>query len=167
MSVIVLIVAIGCSDSKRPPVPVVQSNSADRPLVEQPAEQQHGSETMGDIESASDTTLTAKLAAAGIPTKYTAHFEADKLVRIDETRQLDQRRGSYQFYGARLVKYSGAAVGSPQTLELEFDLQGALKSEQANSGTAAATELSAIRERAQLLRSHALAQRSTRAHTTH
>ena len=50
-------------------------------------------------------------------------------------------------------------------IELRFDLQGALElAKSASVGTVPPEEISAIRERAQLLRSHALAQKTNRDH---
>lgn len=108
--------------------------------------------------------VTAKVDASGIPVKYTAHFDGDKLTRIDEVRNADGRQGEYDFYGARLVKYSGAATASAATLLIEFDMTGSVESAQADPSPMAHSEINAIRERAQLLRSHALAQRETRMH---
>jgi len=123
-------------------------------------------EVTPEHDPADGSLLTAKVDAAGIPVKYTAHFDGDKLTRIDEVRNADGRQGEYDFYGARLVKYSGAAVASAATLLIEFDMQGAVASAQADPSPLANSEINAIRERGQLLRSHALAQRETRMHKT-
>ena len=121
-------------------------------------------EVMAETDPADGSALTVKVDAGGIPVKYTAHFDGDKLTRIDEIRDADGRQGEYDFYGARLVKYSGAAVGSPAMLLIEFDMQGAVASAQADPSPLSNSEINAIRERSQLLRSHALAQRDTRMH---
>ncbi|MET0499305.1 MAG: hypothetical protein ABW106_13655 [Steroidobacteraceae bacterium] len=115
-------------------------------------------------EEAAGDSLSAKLTAAGIAVKYRAHFDGSKLARIEETRTADNRHGEYEFYGARLVKYSGAAFSSAATLLLEFDMQGAVKLAQATPAPLDESEIATVRQRASLLRSHALAQRSTRAH---
>ena len=146
----------GCSQ-QQPPAADTSSQAAPAP------EQAHGDATL-QADTNGDT-LTAKLTAVGIPVTYTAHFDGDKLTRIDEIRTADGRHGEYEFYGARLIKYSGAATASAATLSLEFDMQGAVQSAQADPSPFANSETSAIRERAQLLRSHALVQRATRAHS--
>ncbi|HKS58159.1 MAG TPA: hypothetical protein VJS12_22880, partial [Steroidobacteraceae bacterium] len=83
--------------------------------------------------------------------------------RIVEQRA-DSRQGTYDFRGARLLHYSGSGLSTADPIELRFDLQGALTLSKAGAGAVPAEEVSAIRERAQLLRSHALAQRSSRDH---
>jgi len=132
--------------------------------TKQPAPPSRHEEVMPEKDPADGSLLTAKLDAVGIPVKYTAHFDGDKLTRIDEVRNADGRHGEYDFYGARLVKYSGAATASAATLLIEFDMQGAVESAQADPSPMAHSEINAIRERGQLLRSHALAQRETRTH---
>jgi hypothetical protein len=82
--------------------------------------------------------LSGQINAAGIAATYAATFADGEQLRIVEQRA-DSRSGEYEFRGARLLHYSGA-------------------------GAAPAQEISAIRERAQLLRSHALAQQTTRDH---
>lgn len=125
-------------------------------------------QSLSPLDTAADgNSLTAKITTAGIAAKYTAHFDADKLTRIEETRTADGRQAAYEFYGARLLRYSGAATASAATLALEFDMQGGVMSAKATPGPLAESEISAARNRAQLLRSHALAQRSTRAHSMH
>jgi hypothetical protein len=109
--------------------------------------------------------LHAKLNAGGIPAEYVAHFEAEQLARIDEQRQplnVASLRSAYTFKGARLLSYRGAKLSDAAQIDLQFDLQGALQSGQGPNVTDA--EIAAIRNRAQLLRSHALAQRATKLH---
>lgn len=108
-------------------------------------------------------TLNSHVNAAGIAATYEATFGAEEQLRITEQRQ-DSRNGEYEFRGARLLHYSGGALSSPAPIELRFDLQGVLTLSKAGAGAVPAEEVSAIRERAQLLRSHALAQRTTRDH---
>ena len=107
--------------------------------------------------------LSSRVTAAGIAATYDATFEAGERLRIAEQRA-DSRNGEYEFRGARLLHYSGGGLSSPTPIELRFDLQGALQLAKSASGTVAPEEISAIRERAQLLRSHALAQKSTQDH---
>ena len=125
----------------------------------------HAAPTQTATDETDGDSLTATLTAAGIAVKYRAHFDDNKLTRIEETRTADNRRGEYDFYGARLVKYSGAAFTSNATLLLEFDLQGATTSARATPAPLAESEMGIVRQRASLLRSHALAQRSTRMHS--
>ena len=84
-------------------------------------------------------------------------------MRIAEQRG-DSRNGEYEFRGARLLHYSGSGLSNAEPIELRFDLQGALELAKSASGTVPPEEISAIRERAQLLRSHALAQKNNHDH---
>ena len=108
-------------------------------------------------------TISNRINAAGIAATYEATFTAEQQVRIVEQRA-DSRNGTYDFHGARLLHYSGSGLSTADPIELRFDLQGALTLSKAGAGAVPAEEVSAIRERAQLLRSHALAQRSSRDH---
>lgn len=111
--------------------------------------------------------LTARVAAGGIPTTYQAYFTTGQLTRISETRAnaADEIvRGDYEFHGARLLRYIGISVRGTSVLELEFDLRGRVVVSRAGASTASAEEINEVRDRAQLLRSHALAQRASRSH---
>lgn len=130
-----------------------------------PASQPEASHTMVANDAADDQALIAEVAAGGIPTSYVAHFDQDKLTRIDETRASNRGSGSYEFYGARLLKYSGAALDSAAPVLLEFSLTGSVEKSQSGDGPATPAQIDSIRTRGQLLRSHALAQRSTRSHS--
>lgn len=156
---VVLTLSLFAGCSKQEPAPALSAMQ-----TKQPAPPSRHEEAMPEKDPADGSSVTAKIDAAGIPVKYTAHFDGDKLTRIDEVRNADGRQGAYDFYGARLVKYSGAATASAATLLIEFDMQGTVESAQADPSPMAHSEINAIRERAQLLRSHALAQRETRMH---
>jgi hypothetical protein len=120
-------------------------------------------------EDASQDVIKAALPLGNVAATYRASFEEGQLKRIAEERKPQgaaARRGQYVFYGARLIEYSGAALQSDATLELHFDMQGGLMSATGSAGKPDDIELSAIRNRAQLLRSHALARKSTRGHGT-
>lgn len=156
--VCVVIGMLGAACSERSP----QHVRSVPPAAEARAPQ---SESTAMTDSGNDETLSAAVAAGGIPTHYIAHFEQDKLTRIEETREADRQRGTYEFYGARLMKYSGAALNSSAPLSIQFSPQGAVESAQSNGTTASDTDVSAIRSRGQLLRSHALAQRATHFHS--
>jgi hypothetical protein len=114
--------------------------------------------------AASARTLSGHINAAGIEATYQAAFEDEERVRITEQRA-DSRKGEYELRGARLLHYSGNGLSSADAIELRFSLQGVLELAKSGSGgTVPQAEISAIRERAQLLRSHALAQKTTRDH---
>lgn len=117
-------------------------------------------------DSGAEVMLTADLNAGGIPSRYEAHFAEEQLHRIDEsrTRGDEVEVGVYQFYGARLLRYDGAGLLHPTRVRLELDMQGRVTTALADGAPANAAEISAIRARAQLLRSHALTQRATRSH---
>lgn len=108
-------------------------------------------------------TLRAKVAAGGIDTAYTAQFDGAQIKRIDEVRRLDAgkaTKGSYEFSGARLIRYHGDALRDAAEIDLRFDMQGVLL----ESKGASAAEVAAIRDRASLLRSLALTRRTTQSH---
>lgn len=116
-------------------------------------------------------TVKANASPGGVPTAYVAYFDAGQLQRITETRQPEgagAARGEYVFYGARLMRYRGAALHNGASIELNFDTQGVLTSSNTNASTPIGDEeVGTIRNRAQLLRSVALARRSTQSHMTH
>ena len=102
-----------------------------------------------------------------MPTTYQAYFSGQKLQRISETRaraDAESAAGDYEFQGGRLLRYAGRALRSEAPLELRFDLQGQVTLASAGERSASPEEISEIRARAQLLRSHALAQRAARSH---
>ena len=115
--------------------------------------------TQDDWSLDSGDTLRAETKAGGVETAYSAHFDGTQIRRISETRA-GTKQGNYEFNGARLTHYKGAALVGDADIELTFDLQGALiESKGANDA-----EVSAIRERASLLRSLALTKRTTQSH---
>jgi hypothetical protein len=102
-----------------------------------------------------------------MPTQYSASFAAQgKLQRIVEERAAmgHQASGRYDFYGARLVRYSGEQLHETGSVDLQFDLRGAVLGDTAGLSAA---DLDAIKTRGQLLRSHALAQLESRSHAHH
>jgi hypothetical protein len=107
--------------------------------------------------------ITGQIDAAGIAAKYQATFGPNEQMHISEQRA-DSRSGEYELRGARLLHYAGNGLSSADPIELSFDLRGAMTLSKAGAGPVPATEVSAIRERAQLLRSHALAQKTSRDH---
>jgi hypothetical protein len=110
-----------------------------------------------------EETIHSNVVANGVGASYRASFLADQLHQITETRAGSQA-GAYEFRGARLLGYTGAALSRPGAGELRFNMQGVVTMSKADAGTVPAEEISAIRTRAQLLRSHALAQRASRSH---
>lgn len=108
-------------------------------------------------------TLEGKINAAGLAATYQATFGANEALRIVEQRA-DSKSGEYEFRGARLLHYSGGGLTRPSQIELAFDLSGAMTLAEADAGPVSSQEIGSVRERAQLLRSHALAQKTTRDH---
>ncbi|HKE97005.1 MAG TPA: hypothetical protein VKB34_22040 [Povalibacter sp.] len=111
--------------------------------------------------------VRAEVTAGGLHATYTAHFDHERLQRITEVRNSGTtpetgNKGEYVFQEARLIQYKGAALGSGASIELTFDMHGALVS--ANPEVDA-REIGAIRTRAALLRSLALTRRSTESHS--
>ena len=123
----------------------------------------HASQPPGPSDIGPAETLSSHINAMGIAATYAATFGAQEQLRIAE-RRANSRNGAYEFRGARLLHYSGSGLSSAEPIELRFDLQGALTLSKAGSGPVPPAEISAIRERAQLLRSHALAQKTSRDH---
>lgn len=103
-------------------------------------------------------------APGGIAAEYRATFSEGQIRTIEEKRTADARTADYKFQGARLLKYQGAALGSSDEMQLEFDLQGKVLVARAGDKDASPEEISAIRDRAQSLRSHAVAQYAVRGH---
>lgn len=110
-----------------------------------------------------DRVITVRAVIANLPTEYSASFATNQLRVIAETREAGGRRapGRYEFYGARLTRYSGERLLAAGTAQLEFDLQGVLLSRPTELSS---SDVEAIKTRGQLLRSHALAQQATRTH---
>ena len=159
MAIALAMLATGCSDrhSAAPPAAVDDTSSQQAAAAVAPMQ-----------EAEPGNILKAALAAGGTPATYEASFDEGQLKRITEERKPSgaaARRADYVFYGARLLEYSGAAQQSDATVALRFDMQGRLASSSGTAGKPDDVEISAIRNRAQLLRSHALARRSVRAHS--
>jgi hypothetical protein len=145
---------MGCAEK---PAPAPQSSNADVA---------HPSVTTDSATAADPNVTRAKLNASGVAAEYAARFESEKLISIDEQRQPQPEStltGQYTYQGARLLRYQGAKVTEPAQLDLQFDLQGMV---QGRGPEVSDEEITAIRNRAQLLRSHALAQRATRNHSS-
>lgn len=108
--------------------------------------------------------LTSHINAAGVSTKYSAFFDGAQLTEIKETYSgSDPIVSAYHYRGARLLKYEQAVPAGASTL-IELDEQGRVQRAVAGTRELAAAEIEAIRSRAQLLRSHALAQQASRMH---
>jgi hypothetical protein len=99
---------------------------------------------------------------------YTPHFENEQVRMITEERVPKNgllARGEYHYQGARLLRYQGTAFESNEPLAAEFTLQGTLVAARKANSEASQSEITHLRTRAQLLRSHALAQRATELHS--
>lgn len=131
------------------------SSAPTTPLVEQSAI---------DPKASRIDEFEGEFAPGGIATRYRATFSDGQIKSLAETRESNGQTGVYEFNGARLMKYQGAALSSTQTLELEFDQQGKVVINRAGDKEASAEEISAIRDRAQSLRSHAVAHHEIRGH---
>jgi len=124
---------------------------------------QQGSVSEDDWSLDSGERIQADVDAGGMAASYTAYFDGAHVKRISETRKPEpgkSAKGDYEFTGARLVHYQGAALLGDQDLELKFTMQGAVT----HSGGASDAEIAAIRNRASLLRSLALTKHSTQSH---
>lgn len=103
--------------------------------------------------------------AAGIPTTFVAHYMGATLRRITESRGSAQaQHGEYEFQGARLLRYRGQTLDGADTLELDFDAEGKLLAARKGDENASEEDIRAIRSRASVLRSLALAQHATSSH---
>lgn len=132
--------------SKEPP-----ATPPHTPLVEQSAAEQ--------VEA-----FRGSFAPGGIEATYRATFSEGKIQRLEETRKATSQTGTYEFLGARLMKYRGAALGSTDTIELVFDEQGRVVTARAGDKDVSPEEINAIRDRAQSLRSHAVSQHAVKGH---
>jgi hypothetical protein len=144
-----LFIVTACS--KEPATP----SASTAPLVEQRA---------ADPQPASVEQFEGKFAPGGIAATYLATFSDGQIKAVAETRESDGQSGAYEFLGARLMKYQGVALRSAEKIELQFDQQGKVLVNRAGGKAASAEEISAIRDRAQSLRSHAVAHHDVRDH---
>jgi hypothetical protein len=146
----VAIALVGCSADEQPP-----PASPPTPLVRQDA-----------ANAAPANVLRASINATGIPARYDAEFDATQVMRIRERREGAAAGDAvYEYAGARLLRYAGPPLSAPgASVELAYDRQGALLSAQQGGGSPSAEEMAQIRSRAQLLRSHAVAQHAVDAH---
>lgn len=142
-------IVIACSKEAAPPI------TPTTPLVEQSAT---------DPKPARIEAFQGKFAPGGIAASYRATFSDGQIKSLEETREPNAATGAYEFLGARLMKYQGTALGSTQKIELAFDQQGKLLVNRAGDKEVSAEEISAIRDRAQSLRSHAVAHHNVRDH---
>lgn len=125
------------------------------PLVEQSA---------ADPKRARIEEFQSNFAPGGIAATYRATFRDGHIASLEETREPNAQTGTYEFRGARLMKYQGAALGSTANIQLEFDEKGKVLVSRAGDEEVDAEEISAIRDRAQSLRSHAVAQHDVQGH---
>ena len=148
--VAVLFIVAACSKESATPT------AATTPLVEQRAAD---TQPIARIDE-----LRGKFAPGGIAASYRATFSNGLIQSLEETRESNAQTAVYEFHGARLMKYQGAALSSAEQVELEFDQQGKVLVNRAGEKQLSPEEISAIRDRAQSLRSHALAHRGVQDH---
>jgi hypothetical protein len=108
-------------------------------------------------------TLTSAIESAGRRTQYVAYFDGTQLARIEETPEGGGPVAEYRFLGARLLRFSQTA-GSDAGTVLELDDRGGVQRAMAGAAAMSQADIDDIRTRAQLLRSHALAQRASKMH---
>lgn len=144
-----LLLAAGCSKEPTP------ASAPSPPLVERSA---------ADPVPASTEEFRGSSAPGGIAATYRARFKEGKIQSLEETRQATSQTGTYEFLGARLMLYRGAALNSNDSIELQFDEQGKVLQARAGDKSVSAEEITAIRDRAQSLRSHAVSQYGVKGH---
>lgn len=144
-----LLLAAACSKEPKP------ATTPSKPLVEQSA---------ADPAQGSTDEFHGSFAPGGVAATYNAKFKEGKIQSLEETRQATSQTAIYEFLGARLMKYSGAALNSSDSIELEFDQQGKLLKAKAGDKEVSVEEITAIRDRAQSLRSHAVSQYAMKGH---
>ena len=142
------LLAVACSKEQPPKAPST-------PLVEQRA---------ADPAPTKTEEFRSSFAPRGIAATYRATFSEGQIQSLEETRKATSQTANYEFRGARLMKYRGAALNSNELIELEFDLQGKVLTARAGDKEVSAEEITAIRDRAQSLRSHAVAQHAVQGH---
>lgn len=145
-----LFIVAACSKEPAPPA------ASTAPLVEQRAADPQSTARIEEVRG--------KFAPNGIAASYRATFSDGHIQSLAETRDATAQTGAYEFHGARLMKYQGDGLLSAQRIELEFDPQGKLLVNRAGGRAASPEEIGAIRDRAQSLRSHAVANRDVRGH---
>ncbi|HEU4602176.1 MAG TPA: hypothetical protein VFS24_09415 [Steroidobacteraceae bacterium] len=150
---IALLLTLALAGCSKPP-PATSEPSVTGPLVTAPT------------APADTQRLKSSLTSNGIRSQYIAHVTDGRIRSIDEDRTgaNSTAHGTYTFYEARLVKYDGDALNSAGRLDIEFDMHGAVTKSQAADGAASKEEIAAVRNRAELLRSHALTQLDVQAH---
>lgn len=126
---------------------------------------------------ANEPPLEGSLATAGTVSRYTAQFQDDKLISIQEERDAGaggKAGAEYQFKEGRLLRYAelGQRAGPSGSVRIELDfafddtgeLLAATKTVDDVGAKPDEAEIHAARNRAELLRNHALAQRASREH---
>jgi hypothetical protein len=140
-------IAAGCSDRDS-----AQETLSPTPLITAPPQ-------------AAETPTAVQIQAGGMAAQYVPYFTGEELRKITERREGAAKPSEYHFQGARLLRYRGVSLQSETPIELEFDLKGSLVKSRGADAPVADEEVAAVRNRAQILRSHALAQRATHSHT--
>lgn len=128
----------------------------------------------------SEPALEGTLTTGGIVASYSAYFAAETLVSIQEDRDegsLGKAGAEYQFKEGRLLRYversrrpAVASGTNPSEVELNFafddtgELLAATKTVDDTGTKPEEAEIDAARNRAELLRNHALALKASREH---
>ncbi len=133
------------------------------------------SDTNTSVKTASS--LDGSLVTGNVTAHYTANFESDRLVSIQEDRDLGAKgkaSADYQFKEGRLMRYvelgRKTGPGGSQQVELDFafddtgEMLAARKTVNDSAAKPDETEIDAARNRAELLRNHALALKASREH---
>lgn len=134
-------------------------------------------------EAAADSTatppITGKITTPAGAADYLAYLEGERLVRIEEERTLPDgvARAEYQYQDGRLLRFVEIRrirsrpediAGTDITLDFAFDETGELlaarKTIEEQPARPEESEIEGARNRADLLRSHALALQATRKH---
>lgn len=136
-----------------------------------------GGGTATSASAVSEPPLEGTLTASGITATYSAHFEGSQLLSIQEERDAGaagKAGAEYQFKEGRLLRYvelgrrDGPAGSSQVELDFAFDDTGELLAAVKKVDDAGVkpdeTEIDAVRNRADLLRNHALALKASREH---
>lgn len=147
------LLASGCSEREDSQAPVSAT-----PLVAAPSAPEE------------EPSAPVTIQTGGMTAKYTVYYRDEQLRKITEQRSTASgaaAQGEYEFHGARLIRYRGAPLEGEGLLTIELDLNGAVVSARRNDAPASDDDVYAIRNRASLLRNHALTQRATSTHAAY
>lgn len=122
--------------------------------------------TQADASATAETKFEGELRTAEGTLRYASYFQGSELKRIEQPAA--SGLVTYEFLGARLLRYAAKNETSGEALELQFDERGklvnAMKQANGQSSVPAAAEINTVRNRAALLRSRALADAEAKGH---